>query len=103
MQAVDPNRFKWLLPGERRVALWGANRVRKVQGNSKDLVAGAYVILAAIWGSTGGVIVVVGVILDAISKTGVAGSTLLLVGLVPLAIGGIRIAQSRNERQQIDP
>src|ERR1700735_2052889 len=45
------NQFRWLLPGESVVAVWGMNRVSKVQGNSRDLVAGAYTVLAALWGS----------------------------------------------------
>jgi hypothetical protein len=47
-----------MFPGERRLATWGANRVLMVQrGDSRQLVAGAYVILAALWGAVGGVII----------------------------------------------
>jgi hypothetical protein len=88
-----------MLPGERRIARWGMGRVQKVQGSSKDLVAGAYVIVASLWGSIGGVLVLLGIALDVASKGGTAGSTLLLVGFAPLAVAGIRIVQSRRARQ----
>ena len=96
---VDPSRFQWMLPGERRIAIWGANRVRVVQGDSRDLVAGAYAILAALWGSIGGVVVLLGVILDAVSGGGTTGSAFLLAGIAPLAVAAIRAMQSRNARR----
>ena len=92
-----------MIPGERRIARWGMGRVQRVQGNSKDLVAGAYVILASLWGSIGGVLVLLGIGLDVASKDGTAGSALLIVGLVPLAVAAIRIAQSRRARQSALP
>jgi hypothetical protein len=55
---INSNIFRWMFPGERRLATWGANRVLMVQrGDSRQLVAGAYVILAALWGAVGGVII----------------------------------------------
>ncbi|MGC2168342.1 MAG: hypothetical protein WA580_04490 [Acidimicrobiales bacterium] len=89
-----------MIPGERAVAIWCAHRVLRVQGNSKELVAGVYIALAALWGSLGGAVVMIGVVLDIISRGGVAGSGFLLSGLVPLAIAAIRIAQSRNSRKR---
>jgi hypothetical protein len=63
-QRYDRHTFYWLLPGEGRVAFWAMGRVQNVQGNSKELVAGGYTVLAAIWGSLGGVIGLVGIALD---------------------------------------
>jgi hypothetical protein len=100
---VDPSEFQWMMPGERRIAIWGTNRVRMVQSNSKDLVAGAYVVLAALWGSIGGVVVLLGVILDAVSRNGISGSALLLAGIASLAVAALRVVQSRKARHTGDP
>lgn len=70
-----------------------------MQGNSKHLVAGAYVVVAALWGSVGGLLTLVGVGLDIVSKDGDAGSALLLLGFVPLMVAVMRIVQSRRARQ----
>jgi hypothetical protein len=96
----EPLPFHWMVPGERRIAMWGANRVRRVQGNSRDLVSGSYLILASLWGSIGGVLILLGVIFDAADVGGNAGSILLLVGLLLLAVSAGRIAQSRSSRKQ---
>lgn len=100
---VDPRIFHWMIPGERRIATWSVDRVQGVQGNSKDLVAGAYIVLAALWGSIGGVVILVGVILDVVSKSGTTGSTCLFAGMVPLVVAVIRVIQSRHARQLADP
>lgn len=99
---IDPMYFHFLLPGERRIAYWGSARIRHVQGHSRQLVAGAYVILAAIWGSLGGVVVLSGIIVES-TLDGPAGPTLLLVGLVLIVVGVLRQIQSRNARARGDP
>jgi hypothetical protein len=90
--------FHWLLPGETRVATWAMSRVRKVQGNSQQLVAGAYIVLAAMWGSLGGVIGLIGIALDSSSKDGASGNPYVLACLPVLAIGILRQVQSRRAR-----
>jgi hypothetical protein len=101
---IDPSTFEWMFPGERRVAMWGTNRVRKVQrGDSRQLVSGAYVILAAMWGSLGGTVGLIGIVLDATAKSGTAGSPLFVAAGVLLAVGALRQFQSRNARRRGDP
>jgi hypothetical protein len=95
--------FHWLFPGETRVATWAIGRVQKVQGNSKELVAGAYIVLAAMWGSLGGVVCLIGIVIDITSKDGSPGTTYLLVGLVGVIIGILRQLQSRRARQRNRP
>lgn len=100
---MDPHTLRWVLPWERRVAVWGTNRIRQVQGNSRDLTAGAYVILAAIWGTTGGLLVIVGIAVDAESKSGFSGSVVMAIGLLLLAVGTLRQIQARNCRRRHEP
>lgn len=100
---VDPKIFRWMLPGERRLANWGTGRIRKVQGDSRQLVAGAYVILAAMWGSLGGIVGLVGIVLLAATKRSSAGPVLLIGGAVLIGIGVLRQVQSRNARRRGDP
>lgn len=86
------------------MAVWAAGRVMKVQegrAGAVQLVAGAYIVLAAFWGSLGGVIGLVGIgLLFANIR---AGYVFLVVAFVPLAIGVIRQIQSRHSRMRGDP
>jgi hypothetical protein len=99
---VHDRDFRWLLPGERRLAFWGAGRVRKVQGDSRQLVAGAYVILAAMWGSLGGIVGLVSVVLD-FARGAAAGYVLPVVAIALCRIGMLRLIQSRNARRCGEP
>lgn len=98
MNRVDSRSFHWLLPGERKIAVWAMGRVQRVQGDSRQLVAGAYVILASLWGSVGGLLVLVGIFTDVTSSSGSGGGVLLLLGIALCAVAGVRIAQSRVAR-----
>lgn len=74
------------------------SRVQRVQGDSRELVAGAYIALAAIWGSLGGIFGLVGIVLDAIGSDGPSGTIFLLVGLLILVLAFFRQLQSRRAR-----
>ncbi|HVA02512.1 MAG TPA: hypothetical protein VMU64_02095 [Acidimicrobiales bacterium] len=102
MTLVEPEPFRWMLPGERRIAMWGTYRVRKVQGDSRKLVAGGYIILAAIWGSVGGIIMVAAIVVMTATK-GNPNPFLYVAGFVFLGIGFIRQIQSRNARRNGEP
>lgn len=100
---IDPGRFRALAPGERRLALWAAGRVQMVQGDSRQLVAGAYVALAAMWGSLGVVIGLVGIVIDTTAKKSPTGVVLILVGIALVGVGVLRQGQSRNARKRGEP
>jgi hypothetical protein len=88
-----------MAPGERRIALWGAGRIRKIQGDSRQLVAGAYVILAAMWGSVGGIVIFIGIIVNATATRSPAGLLLIVVGIALVGVGLLRQVQSHHARK----
>jgi hypothetical protein len=92
-----------MAPGERRLALWAAERVRMVQGDSRQLVAGAYVALAAMWGPIGVVIGLVGIVIDVTVKTSPTGVVFIVMGIALVGVGVLRQVQSRNARKCGDP
>ncbi|MBU6495345.1 MAG: hypothetical protein KGR42_02875 [Acidobacteria bacterium] len=91
-----------MVPGERRVALWAVGRVQRTQGNSRHLVAGAYYLLAALWGSLGSVVAIVDETLI-IENNYSAGKTLLLVVGAIACVGYLRILQRRAALKRGDP
>lgn len=98
---IDLSRLRLMAPGERRLALWAGGRIQKVQGDSRQLVAGAYMVLAAVWGSLGAVIGLVGIMVE-IQKNS-AGLILIIVGIAFGAVSFFRQAQSRAARRRDDP
>lgn len=88
--------FRWLFPGERRLGRWAAHRVESVQGDRRDLLAGAYLLLAALWGSIGGLMGLIGIGLDFADRD---GNPWLLAALALIAISFGRILQSLATRQ----
>jgi len=93
-EATDHIGVRFLLPGERRLALWGASRVRETQGNPKQLLAGVYTVLAALWGTAGAAIGVVGVALDVLGH-GRPAAAFIAAAFVLLGVSGVRQLQSR--------
>jgi hypothetical protein len=101
---VGPERFDLMLPGERRMAVWAVGRVMKVQegrAGAVQLVAGAYVVLAAFWGSIGGMVGLVGIGL--LFANIPAGYIVLIVAFLPLAVSAMRQIQARRSRARGDP
>ena len=72
-----------------------------MQGDSRQLVAGGYTILASIWGSVGGMIIVAAIVV--IMATGEPNPFLYAAGFAFLGIGAIRQVQSRNARRHGEP
>lgn len=95
---VAGNEFKWMLPGERRVASWGARRAKMVQGDSRQLVSGAYIILAALWALVGSTVTLVGALLDLLG--GSSSPVIFGVGAMFLSISFFRQVQSRRSRER---
>lgn len=93
---VDRSSFRWLLPGERPVAVWALGRVQKVQGNSRQLLAGAYIILAALWGTLGGT---VGLVFGVLEFTNVHGPVIPGLFVAALALWGIAIVRQIQARR----
>lgn len=92
-----------MLPGEKRLALWAAGRAEKVQGNTRDLVSGAYIILAALWGLLGAVVLLVGALVDTVARGGSSALILFVAGAALLAVGFLRQIQSRHAREHDSP
>lgn len=99
---IDPESFTWMFPGERRVAVWSAKRVRKVQHDSRQLVAGGYLVLAGIWASAGGLLICLSFVLTSITRTVSLGHVSSVVGVVLILVSAIRQFQSRNFRRRGD-
>lgn len=97
---VKSNDFRWMLPGEKGVALWAAGRAQKVQGNTRDLVSGSYVIVAALWGLLGAMAMLAGVLVDTVGREGSSALIVFLAAAALLAISFLRQIQSRHARKQ---
>jgi Flp pilus assembly protein TadB len=99
---VTHSNFSWMLPGEKRVAIWAAGRAKKVQGNTRDLVSGSYIIVAALWGLLGAVVMLAGALVDTVGRAGSSALIIFVAGAALLAVGFLRQLQSRHARKQ-DP
>jgi hypothetical protein len=98
---VDPKFFRWMVPGERRFAVWATKRILMVQhGDSRQLVAGAYTVLASTWTSLGGIVLMGGLATYVFTKAGALASALLTAGCALVATGFLRQVQSRNARKR---
>jgi hypothetical protein len=100
LMPVTGDEFRWMLPGERAVAVWGAGRAQKVQGDSRELVSGAYIIVAALWGLLGATVMLVGALVDVVGSGGPSSTTAFIIGAILLTVSFFRQTQSRRARKR---
>jgi ABC-type proline/glycine betaine transport system permease subunit len=75
---------------------------RRFRATLETFVAGAYVVLASMWGSLGGLLVLTGIVVDWDGNTR-PGLIVGLVGIALLAMAFVRLTQSRRARQSGRP
>jgi hypothetical protein len=97
---VADSALRFLLPVERGVGVLLLRRVKRVQQNDKDLVAGAYILLAAMWGFLASL---AGIAFLLLLVTGVDGPAIIgvLLGVVfLLGMGLVRRTQCQRSRRR---